>query len=163
RELERTILRCLEKKPEDRFQNAAELRAALIESLAAMETASVNAHVARAKRRRSFYLGLSIGAAGIAAVLIFLLGFRGGNSGAAPTSEPKQAAAPPPVVEQLGAAAHPVAPPRAIQIKFHSEPEGAEVLDPTGAVLGRTPLTRETPGDGAVREYLFRHDGFRDK
>ena len=164
RELERTILRCLEKKPEDRFQTASELRGALVESLAAMETASVDAHVARAKRRRSFYLGLSIGVAGIAAVAIFLLAFRS-NGGAQPVAAPKaeQAATPPPVVEQLGNAAQPAQPARPVQVKFHSEPEGAEVLDPTGAILGRTPLAKEVPGDGAVREYLFRHDGFRDK
>jgi eukaryotic-like serine/threonine-protein kinase len=166
RELERTILKCLEKKPEDRFATAAELRAALVESLAAMETASVDAHVARAKRRRSFYLGLSIGAAGLAAVLIFLLAFRNPSQTQTqtPTLTPTQTQSQTqPVVEQLGAAGQPAQPPRAIQIKFHSEPEGAEVLDPTGAILGRTPLSKDIPGDGAVREYLFRHDGFRDK
>jgi serine/threonine-protein kinase len=164
RELERTILRCLEKKPEDRFQTVSALRSALIESLSAMETASIDAHVAHAKRRRSFYLGLSIGAASLAAVLIGLTAFhRSENKPIASPVKVEKGTVPAPVVEQLTPAGKPTQAAHAIWVKFHSQPQGAEVFDPTGTFLGRTPFAGNVPGDGTVREYLFRHDGFRDK
>jgi len=170
RELERSVLRCLEKRPEDRFQTASELRMALVESLASLETASVDGHVARAKRRRAFYLGLSLGAAGIAIVLTLLLTVRSsgpestlagaGVEHTAPGTASGVAPGPStPVVEQLPMPR----PRRGVVVRFHSEPEGAHVVNEAGVVIGDTPLIRELEADGRVHEFSFHRDGFRDK
>jgi hypothetical protein len=171
RGLERSILRCLEKRPEDRFQTVAELRSALVDSLTALETASVDAPIVRAKRRRAFYFGLSIGAFTIAVFVSVLVIWRNGGTAATVTPPrvgatlegrsmpmlPERTQPTGPVVEQLTVT------PRRIAVKFHSEPEGARVIDATGAVLGQTPLNRDLNGDGEMREYIFRHEGYRDK
>src|SRR5205823_3265087 len=64
-----------------------------------------------------------------------------------------------PIVEQLP----PAHGARKISVRFHSEPEGAQVIDPSGRVLGRTPVAEDVIADDREHEYLLHRDGYRDK
>jgi serine/threonine-protein kinase len=197
-DLEAAIMRCLQKRPDDRFQSGAELRIALLSVLSALETGSVAGDVTGASRRRRLYMTFSMSAAGVAAVLAFILTWRGAMAHdpvagppmpaalAAATREPPIAPIAPPAETGPAAAALPApagAPtpsaqggrlgvqveqlrtptPTRVVLSFHSQPEGAEVLDPRSALLGHTPLSSEFPADGATREFTMRKAGFRDQ
>jgi len=88
--LEQVVMRCLQKKPQDRFQNMRELRAALLRSVGAevdesdpMRTQSVELDALQVPRRAPWLLiGLGLGSLliGIAAVW-WLLGDHQGKAG----------------------------------------------------------------------------------
>jgi serine/threonine protein kinase len=53
--------------------------------------------------------------------------------------------------------------PRTISVSFSSDPDGATVVDPTGATLGVTPLSIQVTPTQSPAEYVFKLDGFATK
>jgi len=53
--------------------------------------------------------------------------------------------------------------PRTISVSFSSDPNGATVVDATGATLGVTPLSVQMKPTQSPAEYVFQKDGFETK
>ncbi len=143
RELCRIVGRCLAKRPDDRFQSAAELRAALCEMEAQARTADpATAPMPRPAARRSgrtMALRLAGGVAAAAALVAFALAI-------VPAARPSPGGAP-----------APAALPARIRLALTSEPSGAFVFRAEGGpTLGRTPFALSLPRSGEPLELVFR-------
>lgn len=185
-EVERLVMRCLEKAPERRFQDAAQLQAeaARIEAglagrfervvfvegprpvpvsdtaKTAMNTAPVDdLEAGRRKGRGAWPWWVAAGVVGAG------IGLGVWNAGwfepaRVETTPEVPLAAPAPAIPDPGPATPAPIVPRKVLVRFVSEPAGARVLDGE-KVLGETPFSREFEADPEVRQFRFVLDGFR--
>ncbi len=183
-EVERLVMRCLEKAPERRFQSAHDLQAEIarievglagryervvfVEGPRAIQVSdtaktalnTVPVQDIEAGRRPS--RGLWLVATAVVGVGLGLGMWGAGwlqperDEEAATISAP--APAPAAGTPDPGAPQEPPKP-RTVQVRFVSDPPGARVLD-GDQVLGLTPFSREFEADPSVREFRFVLDGF---
>ncbi len=187
-EVEGLVMRCLEKSPERRFHDAAQLQAeaARIEAglagrfervvfvegprqvpvsdsaKTAINTVSVEDLEAGRRRGRGAWPWWV--AAGVVGAGIGLGVWNAGWFEAArvETTPVVPAAAPAPKVPDPGPAAPAPILPRKVLVRFVSKPAGARVLDGE-RVLGETPFSREFEANPDVRQFRFVLDGFHEQ
>ncbi|MBI5481327.1 MAG: protein kinase [Deltaproteobacteria bacterium] len=163
--LEAIILKCLEKKPEHRYQSVTALRTDLNRIMAGENTAAL--HIKPPAKRRGSRLPYLVAAAGggviLAAAAVWLL-----LPDATPTGRPVIAraatgpgAATGPTAATAGAG---VADQALVEFSFRSDPPGASVFA-AGAPgpLGQTPFIRRRPAADRERQFVFKLDGYRDQ
>src|SRR6266540_584806 len=184
-DLERIIMRCLAKEPDDRLQTMGEVQAALLGRAqvaapppprapivpqvvpAAPTTFTQAAHVRDAtdasapRRGRWVALGLAVGA--VAGGGLWWSG-RAGTPGSA--TAPASATAPPataPATPSDPPPPPPVAPkPASVSAAIRSTPAGARVVrEADGAVIGMTPFDEKWPAGDGVRKLRLELDGYR--
>ncbi len=184
-EVERLVMRCLEKVPERRFQDAAELQAEVARIEAALagryervvfvegprqvpvpDTAKTALNTVPVedlgaggrKRRAAWAWWVAAGAAGIGVGLgIWNAGwFQPGRVETAPDVPVATGA---PAMPDPGLATPAPIVPRKVVVRFVSEPAGARVMD-GDRVLGETPFSREFDASPAIREFRFVREGF---
>jgi tRNA A-37 threonylcarbamoyl transferase component Bud32 len=137
--LDAILSRALAKRPADRFQSMAELRAALLDPSAYAPSAA-DGRLRPAPRPRRGTLLLAAGAA--AAVVLTTTEYR----------RP---------VAHVVAAAHALGRPATVRVNFNSDPAGATVAREDGLVLGLTPLSTTVPFAETPQRYLVSKEGFR--
>ncbi len=160
--VETLILRCLEKRPEDRFQSMAEVRSALLEQASAGRPAPVAR--SRARRSRAALIGAFVGVAAGLAATGFLL-FRRPPPLPTPIAVPVQpvAATPVPVPVPVPMKVDAQDPAARVHVMLVSDPPGAEIVDErTGEVLGETPKRLVVEHDTPV-EVVLRLSGYEDR
>lgn len=185
-EVERLVMRCLEKVPERRFQDAAELQAEVARIEAALagrcervvfvegprqvpvsDTAKTALNTVPVedlgaggrKRRGASAWWIAAGVAGIG------VGLGVWNAGwflpsRVETAPDVPVASGAPAMPDPGPATPAPIVPRKVVVRFVSEPAGARVLD-GDQVLGETPFSREFEVDPAVRQFRFVLEGFQ--
>ncbi len=185
-EVERLVMRCLEKSPERRFHDAAQLQAeaARIEAglagrfervvfvegprqvpVSDSARTAINAvsvddlEAGRRKGRGAWPWWVAAGVVGAG------VGLGVWNAGwfqpaRVETTPDVPLAAPAPVVPDPGPATPAPIVPRKVLVRFVSEPAGARVLDGE-QVLGETPFSREFEAAAEVRHFRFERDGFQ--
>ncbi len=161
--LETVILRCLEKKPDDRFQTVDELRRALVAiqehiSGDADPTKPAFEHVDIRPRKRPvlWVLMFLLVAVAAAAATIYLIEMRQAKKHV--TLSTRALPAPPPVKKAP-------AQPRQVEINLVSVPLGAEVYradDPEKKPIGTTPFKARFPAEHAKIDLVFRLEGHKE-
>lgn len=185
-EVEAFVMRCLEKSPERRFHDAAQLQAeaARIEAglagrfervvfvegprqvpvsdsaRTAINTVSVeDLDAGRRKGRGAWPWWVAAGAVG-AGIGLGVWNAKWFQPARVETTPDVPLAAPAPAVPDPGPATPAPIVPRKVLVRFVSEPAGARVMD-GDRVLGETPFSREFEADPEVRQFRFVLDGFQ--
>jgi len=165
--LESVILRCLEKKPENRYKSVAELRADLMKILAGENTAAIE--VPSGAQRKGVRAATIVALAALGLVLGGLAVF---------ALWPARPPAPPPGRSQPSPALQPQSLPALpggqtsvsttpsldlVEVSFRSDPPGARVYVPSSRLpLGVTPFVTMRPREELKERFIFRLPGYRE-
>jgi serine/threonine-protein kinase len=177
--LEAVVMRCLQKKRDDRFADLRELMGALeraggeLREKGASEPGTRAAPVPGASdtetalaavrpRRTALYAGLAVLAAAALALTLGLARSKRAEQSIPPAAPERLAVNPAPVPKPAAPIAPSPAQPATVEISLGSVPAGAEVLDGDER-LGLTPLTLHRPRSDAPERFAFHHSGFREE
>jgi serine/threonine-protein kinase len=163
--LEAIILKCLEKKPEHRYQTVTALRTDLNRIMAGENTAALDIRpISRGRSSRLKYVVVAaVGGLVLAAAAVWLLWPEPRPAGRVPGAR-----AVPGVVTATGPTAASGAPAVAeagqIEFSFRSDPPGASVYAPgVPTPLGQTPFSVKRPAADKDRAFTFKLEGYRDR
>jgi serine/threonine-protein kinase len=151
--LDAILRRALAKHPEDRFPSMEAFKAALLAPADVAPVPELDAsdttldHIPRHRAPRA-----------VAAVVVAALTSFGLATGLTYAHAYRRTASSP-----VAAAALAPAPTDMVAVRFGSEPAGATVTDPHGAVLGTTPLTIQVLRTNASVDFAFSKPGFEQR